>query len=175
MADFPLQLFQGGLLGAGEELDALNVEIFKGIPGGDDFFYVLFVDAELAVVGEAQQHRQPLFVLPGEEFQQLKLVEGLHGVDPPIGGADQLLDKGRGLVHAGDDGHLGVNAQAIADIAFAGGADLQPGHQVPDPIHQEGVGLDGIGQVYVAAQKALQIGHALSQDPPVKDIVGRIL
>ena len=158
-----------------EELDALNVEILKGIPGGDDFFYVLLVDAELAVVGEAQQHRQPFFVLPGEEFQQLKLVEGLHGVDPPIGGADQLLDKGRGLVHAGDDGHFGVNAQAIADVAFAGGADLQPGHQVPDPIHQEGIGLDGIGQVYVAAQKALQIGNALAQDPPVEDIVGRIL
>ena len=111
MLDLPGKLFDGCLLGAGEELNSPEAQIGVLLPALDQGEDLLLVDAKLAVVGEPQKNGKLFAVFFRQSVQGGKLGQGFYGIGPAIGSGNQRFQKGGGLVQPGD--HRGFRSPGI--------------------------------------------------------------
>ena len=175
MLDLPGKLFDGCLLGAGEELNSPEAQIGVLLPALDQGEDLLLVDAKLAVVGEPQKNGKLFAVFLRQSVQRGKLGQGFHGIGPAIGDRNQRLQKGGGLVQPGDHRGFRRNTQRITDAALPRGADLQFFRRPQGEACEEGICLDGIGQGHVRPQKLPHMADALPENPGIENVIGSIL
>ena len=158
-------------MGAGEELDAQNVNLRRLPSPRDDGFNIPLVDAELTAIGQSQQQRQRAAVLLRQPPEQLVLLQRLHRIDgAEIEVSHHSLHDLRRLVHAGDDHIFTGHPHRAADLRLAGRANFKAVDGVDELLGDEGVGLHRIAQHHLRRQCRLQVGDAGFELLYVEDI-----
>ena len=167
----PGQTLHRGLLGAGEVLDALEVEQRVILVLGEDVRDLVLFQAKLVSTGQPQQQGHRGAAVLGGAADEVKLLHGLHREDGR-GVWQDFLDELRGLVHPRH--HKLGQGQALfcTDAVLAGGAQLQPLHQRGEVPGQERIGLDGVAQAYPIGQFGAQVGNPLLQGFTIEEVQG---
>ena len=125
---------------------------------GDEIGQRVGIHAELAAGGQARQHAHVLSLRGRGRADEVKVQRAL-GREQVCAQRDGARNIVRALVHAGVQDALRRDAEPFADRQFAGGAHLHPAEHVRQAAQHEGVGLHGVAQIYVRAERG---AHSLS-------------
>ena len=106
----------------------------------------------------------------GADELKVQRALGREQICPQRDGARDIV---RALVHAGVEDALGRDAELFADRQLARGADLHPAEHVRQAAQHEGVGLHGVAQIYIRAERGAHPLSARREGLQIKQIQRR--